>query len=75
MSQKFIGLDDAAEQLGVSKDRLNELREGGKLRAYRDGASWKFRSDDIAKLVEDGLPADSAASGISLDAEALEALE
>jgi excisionase family DNA binding protein len=71
MAQKFIGLDESAAQLGVSKDRLNELREAGKLRAYRDGASWKFRSEDIAKLAEEGLPpADSAASGLSLDIEA-----
>lgn len=54
MSQKFISLDDAAEQLGVSKDRLNELRESGKLRAYRDGASWKFRSEEIDGLAESG---------------------
>lgn len=68
MSQKFIGLDDAAEQLGVSKDRLNELREVGKVRAYRDGTSWKFRSEDIDKMAEEGLPpADSSISGISLE--------
>lgn len=56
MSQKFIGLDDAAEQLGVSKERLNELREAGDLRAYRDGASWKFRTEEIEKLAAEGLP-------------------
>jgi len=67
MAQKFIGLDDAAEMLGVSKDRLNELRDAGKLRAYRDGTSWKFRSEDISKMAEEGIPpADSAASGLSL---------
>lgn len=56
MAQKFIGLDDAAKQLGVDKDQLNDLREAGKLRAYRDGASWKFRTDEIDKLAKDGLP-------------------
>jgi excisionase family DNA binding protein len=68
MSQKFIGLDDAAASLGVSKDRLNELREAGKLRSYRDGASWKFRSEEIAKMAEEGIPdLGSAASGLSLE--------
>lgn len=69
MAQKFVGLDDAAGQLGISKDRLNDLREAGKVRAYRDGASWKFRTDDIEKLVSDGLPSIDAGSSsdISLD--------
>jgi len=60
----FINLDDAAEQLGVNKDRLNELREAGQLRAYRDGSSWKFRSEEIDKLQETGLPSLSADSAI-----------
>jgi len=39
MAQKFTSLDEAANQLGVSKDRLTQLREAGKVRAYKDGAS------------------------------------
>jgi excisionase family DNA binding protein len=57
MPQKFTSLEDAANLLGVSKDRLNQLRAAGALRAYRDGASWKFRAEDIEKLVAGGLPA------------------
>jgi len=67
MAQKFVSLDEAATQLGISKDRLNELRENGKVRAYRDGASWKFRADDVQKLVTEGLP--PAGSDISLSDE------
>lgn len=68
MAQKFTSLDEAAEQLGVSKDRLNQLREAGKVRAYRDGASWKFRSEDIDKLEAEGLPQlDPGASDLALD--------
>jgi excisionase family DNA binding protein len=67
MAQKFVSLDEAADQLGVSKDRLNELRESGKVRAYRDGASWKFRSDDVDKLIADGIPStDAGGSDIAL---------
>ncbi len=66
MDQKFVKLDDAAEQLGVSTDQLNQLREQGKLRAYRDGSSWKFRTEDIETMVRDGLPDLSADSGIQL---------
>lgn len=56
MSQKFISLDDAAEKLGASKEQLNKLREAGDLRAYRDGSSWKFRTEEIEKLEAEGLP-------------------
>ena len=68
MAQRFVSLEDAAKELGVSKDRLSELREDGKVRAYRDGASWKFRAEDIEKLAADGIPSgDPGASDLSLD--------
>src|SRR5687767_6230331 len=81
MAQKFTSLEDAANQLGISRDRLNQLREAGKVRAYRDGASWKFRSDDVDKLANTGIPQidpgssdlalesadESASSGLDLD--------
>ncbi|MBN1854185.1 MAG: helix-turn-helix domain-containing protein [Pirellulales bacterium] len=52
MSQ-FIPLDEAASRLKISKEQLNDLREAGKIRAYRDGASWKFRADELDKLAAD----------------------
>jgi excisionase family DNA binding protein len=67
MAQKFVSLDEAAKLLGISKDHLGELREAGKVRAYRDGASWKFRADDVEKLVAEGIPA--AGSDVSLGQE------
>ena len=40
----------------------------GEVRAYRDGAGWKFRTDDVEKLATDGIPAaEPPASDISLD--------
>ncbi len=59
MAQKFTSLEEAANQLGISKDRLTQLREAGKVRGYRDGASWKFRTEDIEKLAADGHSATS----------------
>lgn len=68
MAQKFTSLDDAATQLGISKERLNQLREANQVRAYRDGASWKFRSEDIDRLATEGIPEfDPGASDLSLD--------
>ncbi|MCA9233230.1 MAG: helix-turn-helix domain-containing protein, partial [Planctomycetales bacterium] len=46
----------AAKQLGVSPEKLNDLREHGELRAYRDGPSWKFRTDEIDKMQQEGVP-------------------
>ena len=56
MEQKFVSFDDALEKLGISSDRLNQLREHGQLRAYRDGSSWKFRVDEIKGMVTGGIP-------------------
>ncbi len=67
MTPKFVPLDEAAEQLGVSPDKLNALREHGNLRAYKDGASWKFRSEDIERLSEEGLPEIDAGSSLDMD--------
>jgi excisionase family DNA binding protein len=68
MAQRFVSLEEAANELGISKDRLNELREDGRVRAYRDGTSWKFRAEDIEKLAAEGISGgDPGASDISLD--------
>ncbi len=66
VEQKFIKLEEAVDRLGISSERLNQLREQGEIRAYRDGSSWKFRTDEIEKLVADGLPEASPPSDIGL---------
>lgn len=68
MDPKFVKLEEAAEKLKVSTETLNGLREEGKLRAYRDGASWKFRTEEIDKMAEEGVPAlDAEESGLNFD--------
>ncbi|NOZ39827.1 MAG: helix-turn-helix domain-containing protein [Planctomycetes bacterium] len=66
MEQKFVSFDDVIEKLGISAERLHELREAGQLRAYRDGKSWKFRTDEIAGMVEGGVPDAPPPSDIGL---------
>ena len=66
MEQKFVKFEDAIEKLGISGDQLNDLRERGQLRAYRDGSSWKFRSDEITKMCEEGIPEPPPPSDIGL---------
>jgi excisionase family DNA binding protein len=69
MAQKFVPLDDAADHLGISKERLNELREAGKVRAYRDGTSWKFRAEDLTALSKElTAPKDPSVSDLALEA-------
>lgn len=52
MAGKFIELKAAAKQLGISIERLQELREAGEIHGYKDGASWKFKPEEVAKLAE-----------------------
>ncbi len=52
MAGKFIELKAAAKQLGISIERLQELREAGEVHGYKDGVSWKFKPEEIARLAE-----------------------
>jgi excisionase family DNA binding protein len=56
MAQRFLSLEEAADQLGIPKDRLLALRERNKVTGYKDGTSWKFRSEAIEKLASEGIP-------------------
>ncbi len=54
MATNYLPLDEAAKILGVAPERLVEMRSQGELRGFRDGSSWKFPADEIARLKEDG---------------------
>jgi len=47
---QFLSLDDAAERLGISKDELNQRRDAGDIRGFRDGASWKFKEEEVERF-------------------------
>lgn len=55
---EYIPLADFATKLGVSEEKVQEWREAGKLRAFRDGSSWKFKDSEVEKaqslLAEEG---------------------
>ena len=63
MASKLVPLADAAVQLGVSPDELNEMRQRGDIYGYRDGASWKFKAEDLDKLQQDRASASSGGLG------------
>ena len=46
---EYIPLSEFASQLGVSEEKVQSLREQGKLRAFRDGSSWKFKDTELEK--------------------------
>lgn len=53
MASQFLSLEDAAKKLGVTPDRLVELRSLGRIRGFRDGASWKFPENELERLADD----------------------
>ncbi|MDA7904817.1 helix-turn-helix domain-containing protein [Rhodopirellula sp.] len=59
----YLTLEEAAQKLGVPADQLVDLRSQGKVRGFRDGASWKFPDNEIERL------ADEMADGGLLDGE------
>jgi excisionase family DNA binding protein len=63
MTRKFVTLAEAAEQLGMSPDAVNELRQQGHLYGYRDGTSWKFKPEDVDRVAENRLSGAADLSG------------
>jgi hypothetical protein len=57
MSQQFYDIAKAAEVLGLKPADVQLLREQNKLRGFRDGASWKFKVDDIQNYLAESIKA------------------
>jgi excisionase family DNA binding protein len=51
MPQKYYNVKTAAEALGVSEAEIRQLLDRHELHGYRDGADWKFKSEDVEALV------------------------
>ena len=75
---KLIELSDAANLLGIGSDELNTLRTRGKIYAYRDGGTWKFKMEEIERYAADAgidlnsvrpgaVPQTTGGSGIDAD--------
>ena len=60
----YLSLEEAAKELGISTERLVELRSQGQVRGFRDGASWKFPDNEIERLKDD---MDALAGGSNVD--------
>ena len=65
---KLIPMEEAAKVLGLSVEKLNELRSNNEVFGYRDGSTWKFKMSELERVADDlGLsisPLSSAIDGI-----------
>lgn len=51
MAGKFVDLKDAAKMIGVTAEELVEMRSRGDIFGYRDGASWKFKMEEVERVL------------------------
>lgn len=49
----LIPLEKAAAMLGVSVDRLTEMRSNNEIFGYRDGTSWKFKLQELERVADE----------------------
>ena len=64
----YVSLDEAAKILGIPPDELVEMRSRGEIFGYRDGSSWKFKTEEIERVQSelDGDALDEEAGGSSI---------
>lgn len=53
MSSELIPLAEAAKILGVSPEKLLEMRSSKQIFGIRDGSSWKFKKSELERVAED----------------------
>jgi len=68
MAGKFLVIEEAARQLGITADAIHRLVERKKLFPLRDGATLKFKTEEIERLAAE-LGEKSGQSGLELDLE------
>jgi excisionase family DNA binding protein len=52
MAQKYYNTDETAKALGISEDEVKQMAQRQELHGYRDGAQWKFRAEEVERLVQ-----------------------
>jgi excisionase family DNA binding protein len=52
MADNFHTLDEAAKLLNVTPEQLGEMRDNGEIRGFRDGSTWKFKTSEVQKLID-----------------------
>ena len=49
----LIPLEDAALMLGLSVEKLSEMRSNSEIFGYKDGASWKFKMQELERVADE----------------------
>ncbi len=52
MVQKYYNTTETAGVLGISEDDVKQMLDRRELHGYRDGANWKFKTEDIDNLAK-----------------------
>ncbi|REJ65076.1 MAG: DNA-binding protein [Planctomycetota bacterium] len=53
MAKRFYDLEETAEALGITAEAVNEMRSRNEIRGYRDGPTWKFKSEDVDRVAKE----------------------
>ena len=53
MANPLIPMEQAADMLGMSVEKLTELRSNNEIFGYRDGSSWKFKMSELQRVADD----------------------
>lgn len=49
-AKKYLSLEEAATELGLSTKELIGLRERGEIRGFADRGTWKFKGEDVEEF-------------------------
>ncbi len=64
---KLIPMEEAAKILGLSVEKLNELRSNNEVFGYRDGSTWKFKMSELERVANDMGLSISSLEGLTVD--------
>lgn len=67
MAGKFVSIEEAARLIGVSVDEVNRLVDRKKLFPMRDGATFKFKVDEVERVAAQIGDDSSRSESLSLD--------
>jgi len=67
MAGKFLSVEEAARQLGVTIDEVNRLVDRKQLFPIRDGATLKFKAEEVDRAARSLADENPLSDGLSLD--------
>lgn len=58
-SERWLGVEEIAHHLGISKETIYKWLEKQKIPAHRVGKLWKFKASEVDEWVKSGCAKDS----------------